>query len=230
MADQPPALNRNEQGAAAGELGSDRQKNQFQPYAENEGAGPGNLMKGNIGEPAGAGRPVGSPETDQSQGSPEELKEADNQRRTAENVEQERQRSNALKAELNQSLRPAGALKGLLNRKKIKRLAKEKKEKSEELAKKNKKIKKLKPKWWQWLKLLVKLFLSIFGIGIPMVALQLEEMGRKSLEVKLLKKQAKTLQDEIKKIDINIYNLQNVIKLQARRDAQKAAAGAAPPV
>lgn len=202
---------------------NDRQNTRFQPYKNNEEAGPGNLMKGDIGEPVPAARPAETPETEPGRPGPEQLKTDNEQRRAAEKMEEERERSNARKNELNQRfLRPAGALKGLLNQKEIKRLAKEKKEKGEELARKNKKIKKLKIKWWQWLNLLIKLILSIFGIGIALTALQLEEMGRKKTEAELLKKQAQGLKKDIDNINIKIYNLQNVIKLQAQRDAQEA--------
>ena len=227
MAEKPPTLDRFEQGRAAAEVGRDQQK-QFQPYGENEEAGPGNLMKGDIGEPTPTGQPAGSPETGPNQQTPEQLKDDNAQRRAAEKMERDRQRSNARRNELNQSLRPAGALKRFFNQKKIKQLTKEKKEKDEELTKKKKKINKLKVKWWQWLILLFKLLLSIFGIGVPLTALQLEEMSRKSLEVKLLKKQAKELKKDIDNINIKIYNLQNVIKLQAQKDIQEAQTSAPP--
>lgn len=50
MPQMPPTLAGDEQNAAAGEIGNNQRKDQFQPYqTENDETSPGNLMKGDIG-------------------------------------------------------------------------------------------------------------------------------------------------------------------------------------
>lgn len=223
MAEKPPALDHFEQGRAAAEVGRDQQQKQFQPYqAEGEEATPENLMKGNISGPTTAGQPTVSPEAETGEQKPEQLKGDEDQRRAAENMENRRQRSNARRDEINQTgpLRTAGNIKGLMNRKKIKELNNEIKEKGKELDKQNKKLKKTKIKWWRWPLIILSLLFWLIGIGEVWTAKQLSGVAEKYAQAKIIKKEINKLKNDIKNIELEIYNRQNIIKLNSQKEWQ----------
>lgn len=202
----PPQIDQFEQSQAAGTVNSDQQKNNFQPY-ENENEG-GSLAKDEA-----------TKQSNETSESPEDGQSPEQQKIAAQ-MEQDRQRKNMHRDDLNQSMRPIGFIKGLYNRKEIRKLTEQKEEKEAKLKKINEKINKLKLKWWQVLRIIFELIQWILGYGVVETFAEFIIRVFKVAEQRVLKKDAKTLKKEIEKIGTEIYNRQNVIKLEAQQEVQ----------
>jgi hypothetical protein len=131
-------------------------------------------------------------------------------------IEQEEiiRQTNLRRDQLNQStpLHAVGMGMSIINRKKIDALTKQSKEKTEEREKIKKHIKKMKRKMlFQAVRVGVE---AVTTIGIPGAVLEFEKYLEKKDKIKQDKKRIQELDAEIRKLEVQMYNLSNLLQMQ----------------